>query len=92
MEELIKIDSELKHKLDLKSKELGTNSESLLKEYINKGLEEDKPKQHLTDEEIIKLLKHDNPSGQSSIDGMLGIVDLGYKTNAVDLKKNSYRR
>ena len=43
-------------------------------------------------EEIEKLLSHDNPSGKSSLEGMKGIVDLGYKADSIRLKKESYRR
>ena len=88
----LKVNDDLKYKLELKSNETGISQLELVNKYISKGLKEDNSKSHKSREEIEKLLSHDNPSGKSSLDGMKGIVDLGYKADPVRLKKESYRR
>ena len=88
----LKVSDDLKHQLELRSNETGISQLDLVNKYISKGLKEDKSKKHMSKEEINKLLTHDNPSGRSSLDGMKGIIDLGYKTDAIHLKKESYKR
>lgn len=43
-------------------------------------------------EEIKKLLKHDNPKGDKISEALTGLVHCDKPTNAVQLKKNSYKR
>ncbi len=43
-------------------------------------------------EDIEKLLKHDLPSGDDVSEKLTGLADAPIKTNAVELKKESYKR
>lgn len=90
----IRIDKDLQHQLKLKSAETGKSQLDLANQYILDGLKNDntpkKPAMSL--EEIEKLLKHDLPDGDEISEKLTGIADAPIKTNAVELKKASYKR
>ena len=90
----IQIDKELHRQLKLKSTKTGISQLDLVNQYVLDGLKNDKklikPTMSLGD--IEKLLKHDLPSGDDVSEKLTGLADAPIKRNAVELKKESYKR
>lgn len=90
----IRIDKDLQQQLKLKSAETGKSQLELANKYILDGLKNDntpeKPKMSL--DEIEALLSHDLPEGDEISEKLVGLAESPVKTNAVDLKKSSYKR
>ena len=90
----IRIDKNLQQQLKLKSAETGKSQLDLANQYILDGLKNDntveKPVMSL--KEIEKLLKNDLPDGDEISEKLTGIAVSPIKTNAVELKKASYKR
>jgi hypothetical protein len=89
----IRIDENIKQQLKLKSAQTGISQLDLANRYILNGLKEDSTpnKKVMTLDQIEKFLEHDKPEGDNVLDELDGIVHSDSVTNAVDLKKNSYK-
>ena len=90
----IRIDKNLQQQLKVKSAETGKSQLDLANQYILEGLKNDKTpaKPAMTLEEIEKLLKHDLPEGDETSKQLIGIAESPIQTNALELKKTSYKR
>ena len=42
-------------------------------------------------QDIQNLLAHDKPEGDNSLEGLNGVIDRGFVTDSVDLKRQTYR-
>jgi hypothetical protein len=89
----IRINEDIKQQLKLKSAQIGISQLDLANEYILKGLkEETRPnKKVMTLDQIEKFLEHDKPEGDTILDELDGIIHSDTVTDAVELKKNSYK-
>ena len=89
----IRINEDIKQQLKLKSAQTGISQLDLANRYILKGLKEDNTpnKKVMTLDQIENFLEHDKPEGDMVLDELDGIVHSEVRTNAVDLKKNSYK-
>ena len=90
----IEIDENLKMRLDARSKRTGFSEHDLVNSYIFHGLNEDEKYEcegGMTPEEIFELLDHDLPEGDWVSNELVGLIETEYLTNAVKLKKDSYK-
>ena len=89
----IRINEDIKQQLKLKSAQTGISQLDLPNKYILNGLKNDNSpnKKVMTLDQIEKFLEHDKPEGDTVLEELDGIVHSDIKTNAVDLKKNSYK-
>ena len=90
----IEIDENLKMRLDARSKRTGFSEHDLVNSYIFHGLNEDEKYEcegGMTPEEIFELLEHDLPEGDWVSNELMGLIETEYLTNAVKLKKDSYK-
>jgi hypothetical protein len=89
----IRINEDIKQQLKLKSAQTGISQLDLANKYILNGLKNDNSpnKKVMTLDQIEKFLEHDKPEGDTVLEELDGIVHSDIKTNAVDLKKNSYK-
>lgn len=89
----IRINEDIKQQLKLKSAQTGISQLDLANKYILNGLKNDNSpnKKVMTLDQIEKFLEHDKPEGDNVLDELDGIVHSDITTNAVDLKKNSYK-
>lgn len=90
----IRIDKDLQQQLKMKSAETGKSQLDLANQYILDGLKNDKTpaKPAMSLDEIEKLLKHDLPEGDDVSEKLTGLANSPVRTNAVELKKASYKR
>ena len=90
----IKINDEVKQKLELKSIELGVNQIDLLNKYVIDGINRDTKyaNESKNIEEIRKLLENDLPEGDLASKNLIGLVNNPTKTDSVQLKKETYYR
>lgn len=89
----IQVNNDIKKKLILQSKKTGIKEVDLVNKYLLKGLTDDGVESYeMSLEEIDELLAHDNPSGETGLEDFIGSIDLGYETDSVELKKESYKR
>ena len=90
----IKINDEVKQKLELKSIELGVNQIDLLNKYVIDGINRDTKyaNESKNIEEIKKLLENDLPEGDIASKNLIGLVNNPTKTDSVQLKKETYYR
>ena len=94
----VEIDGPLLDKLKLKCDETGVSLLDLVNRYIDEGLRFDEereagPPKPMTPEEIDALLEHDWPEGDWISERLSNlVVDSPVETDAVELKKASYRR
>ncbi len=90
----IKINDEVKQKLELKSIELGVNQIDLLNKYVIDGINRDTKyaNESKNIEEIKKLLENDLPEGDLASKNLIGLVNNPTKTDSVQLKKETYYR
>lgn len=89
----IRINEDIKQQLKLKSAQTGISQLDLANKYILKGLKEDNlpNKKVMSLDQIEKFLENDKPEGDDVLDELDGIVHSDIPTNAVDLKKSSYK-
>ncbi len=89
----IRIDENIKQQLKLKSAQTGISQLDLANKYILNGLKKDSTpnKKVMTLDQIEQYLDHDKPEGDTVLDELDGIIHSDVITNAVDLKKNSYK-
>lgn len=90
----IEIDDALKKRLDERSKKTGFSEHDLVNSYIFNGLNEDEKydcKGGMTPEEIAEILDYDWPEGDWISKELSGLIENEYITNAVKLKKDSYK-
>lgn len=89
----IRIDENIKQQLKLKSAQTGISQLDLANKYILNGLKKDSTpnKKVMTLDQIEQYLNHDKPEGDTVLDELDGIIHSDVTTNAVDLKKNSYK-
>ena len=89
----IRINEDIKQQLKLKSAQTGISQLDLANKYILNGLKNDNSpnKKVMTLDQIEKFLEHDKPEGDNVLDELDGVVHSDITTNAVDLKKNSYK-
>lgn len=89
----IRINEDIKQQLKLKSAQTGISQLDLANEYILNGLKEDKRpnKKVMTLDQIEKFLEHDKPEGDTILDELDGLVHSDIVTDAVELKKSSYK-
>ena len=88
------IDENLKRRLETRSKKTGFSEHYLLNSYIFHGLNEDgkyECEEGMTPEEIFEILDHDLPEGDWVSNELAGLVESKYITNAIKLKKDSYK-
>ena len=88
------IDEDLKRRLEARSKKTGFSEHDLVNSYIFHGLNEDEKYESeggMTPEEIFELLEHDLPEGDWVSNELAGLVESKYITNAIKLKKDSYK-
>nr|WP_295605039.1 hypothetical protein [uncultured Methanobrevibacter sp.] len=88
------IDEDLKRRLEARSKKTGFSEHDLVNSYIFHGLNEDEKYEcegGMTPEEIFELLEHDLPEGDWVSNELMGLIETEYLTNAVKLKKDSYK-
>ena len=79
----IEIDENIKRRLEARAKKTGVSEHDLVNSYIFHGLNEDEKYEcegGMTPEEIFEILDHD-----------VGLIETEYLTNAVKLKKDSYK-
>lgn len=81
----IKINDEVKQKLELKSIELGVNQIDLLNKYVIDGINRDTKyaNESKNIEEIKKLLENDLPEGDLASKNLIGLVNNPTKTDSV---------
>lgn len=60
----------------------------LVNEFILEVLEDSKDE--MSHEEIQSVLAHDNPGGANPLKSLEGIIDRGYSTDAVKLKRGAW--
>lgn len=85
----VRIDEDVKKQLKIKSEELGVRQIDLINRYVTEGIQRDTtPPKNIN--EIKKLLSHDAPEG-NGLDKFDGLFEADEPTNAVKLKKNSYK-
>ena len=90
----IEIDENLKMRLDARSKRTGFSEHDLVNSYIFHGLNEDEKYEcegGMAPEEICKILDNDLPEGDWVSKELMGLIETEYLTNAVKLKKDSYK-
>lgn len=89
----IRIDENIKQQLKLKSAQTGISQLDLANKYILNGLKKDSTpnKKVMTLDQIEQYLDHDKPEGDTVLDELDGIIHSDVITDAVDLKKNSYK-
>lgn len=90
----IEIDDVLKERLKDRSKKTGFSEHDLANSYIFNGLNEDEKyscEGGMTPEEISECLDYDLPEGDWVSKELMGLIDNEYLTNAVKLKKDSYK-
>lgn len=88
------IDEDLKRRLETRSKKTGFSEHDLLNSYIFHGLNEDGKYEcegGMAPEEIFEILDHDLPEGDWVSNELAGLVESKYITNAIKLKKDSYK-
>lgn len=88
------INEDLKRRLEARSKKTGVSEHDLANSYIFLGLNEDEKYEcegGMTPEEISELLDHDLPEGDWVSNELAGLVESKYITNALKLKKDSYK-
>lgn len=85
----VRIDEDVKKQLKIKSAELGVKQIDLINRYVTEGIQRDSTPSKTVDE-IKKLLSHDAPEG-NGLDKFDGLFEADEPTNAVELKKNSYK-
>lgn len=88
------IDEDLKRRLETRSKKTGFSEHDLLNSYIFPGLNEDEKYEcegGMAPEEIFEILDHDLPEGDWVSNELAGLVESKYITNAIKLKKDSYK-
>ena len=90
----IEIDENIKRRLEARAKKTGVSEHDLVNSYIFHGLNEDEKYEcegGMTPEEIFELLEHDLPEGDWVSNELMGLIETEYLTNAVKLKKDSYK-
>lgn len=88
------IDEDLKRRLEARSKKTGFSEHDLVNSYIFHDLNEDEKYEcegGMTPEEIFEILDHDLPEGDWVSNELMGLIETEYLTNAVKLKKDSYK-
>ena len=93
----VEIAGPLHDKLKLKCAETGVSQLELVNRYVYEGLRFDEKREvesskPMTPEEIDALLEHDWPEGDWISKRLIGLIDSPVETDAVELKKASYRR
>ena len=90
----IKVNKEVKELLELKSERTSLSEDDLANGILFNALKDEKRerKKGFTPEEIYELLEHDLPEGDWVSEKLAGLADFDYVTDAVELKKNSYKR
>ena len=93
----VEIAAELHDKLKLKSAKTGISQLELVNRYVSEGLRFDEKREvespkPMTPEEIDALLEHDWPEGDWISKRLAGLIDSPVETDAVELKKASYKR
>ncbi len=87
----IRIDAELKHRLETKSSEMKIKQAQLLNQLVKEGLERiEQNKDKLSDDEIKELLEHDRVK-PVNLDNIIGIAETDEPTDSVQLKEETYR-
>ncbi len=90
----INVSIDVKRQLEYLSEKTGLSEYDLANTYLSNALKE-KVKENrkgLTPEELEKILDHDLPEGDWVSKRLIGLADFNHITDAVELKKNSYKR
>ena len=90
----IKVSIEVKRQLEYLSEKTGLSEYDLANTYLSNALKDKvkESKKGMNPEELEKILDHDLPEGDWVSKRLIGLADFDGVTDAVELKKNSYKR